>query len=429
MKFKAFVQEFAPVNFERSRRFGAGQYDPSLVKEALRTIGNPQIRYKTIHVAGTSGKGSVASYLARMLQADGYRTGLYRSPHLLHLKERISIDGECISEKDFDLISDEVISHSPANLTFFDLLTMIAFVWFDRRQAQWTVIETGLGGRLDSTNQLRPEFSVFTAIGMDHTAILGDTLAKIAKEKAGILKPGGAAFSMTQHPLAEAELTREAIQLKSRLTFYENGFSPNEASGVKDIKQANYAFCRFVYERFFERRAPDIDLSLPGILETIPWSGGAFLFDGAHNELSLRRLAGDIQSSNHSGPCHIYINTLRERDLPKMISLLAEMLAPLGAKLPAKPETASETSPSIKPQIKFNLLMTDETKAFGMWTPQDWSQAQDRIKESGENAGLPVKTSEIQTQEQLLEHLAEPGFHLMTGSLRLYPIAEQIRQR
>lgn len=151
--------------------------------------GNPHKELKCIHIAGTNGKGSVASMMASILQAAGYRTGLYTSPHLKDFRERIRIDGEMVPE---EWVAEYVSEHKElfdrVQPSFFEMSTVMAFSWFKEEEVDVAIIETGLGGRLDSTNIITPMLSVITNIGWDHMHLLGDTLEKIASEKAGIIK-------------------------------------------------------------------------------------------------------------------------------------------------------------------------------------------------------------------------------------------------
>ncbi|SHF02040.1 dihydrofolate synthase / folylpolyglutamate synthase [Mariniphaga anaerophila] len=156
-------------------------------------FGNPSRKFKTIHVAGTNGKGSVSHMLAAVLQAAGYKTGLYTSPHLKDFRERIRINGEMISTDEVVAwtekyrANNELLNIDPS---FFELTVSMAFDYFAREKVDVAVVEVGLGGRLDSTNIITPEVSVITNIGMDHISLLGDSLEKIAQEKAGIIKAG-----------------------------------------------------------------------------------------------------------------------------------------------------------------------------------------------------------------------------------------------
>lgn len=171
---------------------GASAYKKDLDNTILlaKHLGNPEQRIKSIHVAGTNGKGSTSSMLASVLQEAGYKVGLYTSPHLKDFRERIRINGAMISE-DFvvDFIQENKSFFQAQSLSFFEMTVGLAFSYFEHEQVDIAIIEVGLGGRLDSTNIITPLVSVITNIGLDHTQFLGDTLVAIAGEKAGIIKP------------------------------------------------------------------------------------------------------------------------------------------------------------------------------------------------------------------------------------------------
>lgn len=168
------------------------------IKKVLSILGSPQEQLQFIHVAGTNGKGSVCEFCASILKEAGYKTGLFISPHLVTMTERMRIDGSLISEKTFVLLYEKVmaamqklVKQGGVHLSFFEVLFVMAMVWFLEEHVDYVVLETGLGGRLDSTNVIPAPFvSVITSISLDHTEILGDTLEKIAFEKAGIIKSG-----------------------------------------------------------------------------------------------------------------------------------------------------------------------------------------------------------------------------------------------
>lgn len=170
---------------------GASAYKPGLenIKALAKMTGNPEKDLRFFHVAGTNGKGSVSNMLASIMQENGYKTGLFTSPHLHDFRERIRINGEMISENFVvDFVARFKDQWQNLNPSFFEITTIMAFVAFKEQNCDVCVIETGLGGRLDSTNIVLPEISIITNIGLDHTAFLGDTLEKIAFEKAGIIK-------------------------------------------------------------------------------------------------------------------------------------------------------------------------------------------------------------------------------------------------
>lgn len=165
-------------------------------KELLERMGNPHQKFRSVHIAGTNGKGSISAMTESVLREAGYVTGLYTSPHLVDFSERIRVCGEKISDQEFLELAEEVKHHADEmlaeskKLTFFELTTVIAFAHFARKEVEIAVVEVGMGGRLDSTNVITPEACAITPISMEHAEFLGDTIAKIAAEKAGIIKPG-----------------------------------------------------------------------------------------------------------------------------------------------------------------------------------------------------------------------------------------------
>ena len=215
------------------QNIGAGAYKEGL--ENTRTLdehfGHPHRAYRTIHVAGTNGKGSVSHTLAAILQSAGYRVGLYTSPHLVDFRERIRVNGEMIpEERVIDFVENERSFFEPLHPSFFELTTALAFQYFKEQQVDFAVIEVGLGGRLDCTNIITPQLSVITNISFDHTQFLGDTLEKIAHEKAGIIKSGVPVVigetrnndtATLQHPEIRKVFLDKALEVNTSITFAE----------------------------------------------------------------------------------------------------------------------------------------------------------------------------------------------------------------
>jgi dihydrofolate synthase/folylpolyglutamate synthase len=204
---------FGRVNYEqRSPRPSDLKLDR--MRALLGLLGNPQARLRIVHVAGSKGKGSTSAMLASILQQAGYRTGLFISPHLCRVEERIQVDGQPITADELAALMDVVQpavravdrtrEAGGAPVTFFEVATALGFLHFVRRRVEVAVVEVGLGGRFDSTNVCRPKVAIITSISIDHTQQLGNTLASIAMEKAGILKPGCPAVSGVQAPEARA---------------------------------------------------------------------------------------------------------------------------------------------------------------------------------------------------------------------------------
>ncbi|MCL2414366.1 MAG: bifunctional folylpolyglutamate synthase/dihydrofolate synthase [Bacteroidales bacterium] len=174
------------------QRIGAVAYKANLDNtiKLLAELNNPETKFKSIHVAGTNGKGSTSHMLASIFQTAGYKTGLYTSPHLKDFRERIKINGECIPEENVvDFVEKNRIFFEEIKPSFFEMTVALAFDYFAKEQVDIAIIEVGMGGRLDSTNVITPLLSVITNIGMDHMQFLGNTIEKIAAEKAGIIKP------------------------------------------------------------------------------------------------------------------------------------------------------------------------------------------------------------------------------------------------
>src|SRR5438128_4022252 len=198
-------------DYERLRivRYTSQNFDLDRMRALLKRLGNPHDQFKSVHVAGTKGKGSTCAMVAAMLSASGYKVGLYTSPHLIDIRERVQIHGVRIPTADLARLVrqlEPIVTRLKPTPTYFDVLTAIAFKYFAEQKVQIAVIETGLGGRLDSTNVLKPEVTAITSISKDHMAQLGNTLGKIATEKGGIFKHNVPALSVMQDPDAEAAL-------------------------------------------------------------------------------------------------------------------------------------------------------------------------------------------------------------------------------
>src|SRR5712664_1154621 len=201
------------------------KFDLAHMRILLGALDSPERRFPGVLIAGTNGKGSTAATLASILQASGVRAGLYTSPHLARINERIQISGEQISDDDFtwlhdlvDRIAERLVGEGrlPWHPSFFEMLTAIAFEYFARRKVDIAVLEVGMGGRLDATNVIEPRVSVITDISLDHQKFLGDTVAEIAVEKAGIIRPGGVVVTLPQQPQANDVIGRTIMELGAR---------------------------------------------------------------------------------------------------------------------------------------------------------------------------------------------------------------------
>ena len=195
-----YLYSFVDYSLKHASELAKADFNLDRMRTLMAELGNPESKYPIIHVAGTKGKGSVSALAASALQAAGYKTGLYTSPHLQDYTERIQVDKRPISHRELADLVEEIkpaVARVPY-LTTFEITTALGFLYFARQDCDAAVTEVGLGGRLDATNVVMPRVSVITSLSLDHTMVLGDTLAQIAGEKAGIIKPGVPVVSSSQ---------------------------------------------------------------------------------------------------------------------------------------------------------------------------------------------------------------------------------------
>ena len=209
-----YLYSYIDFSLQKTSRYSPERFDLGRMWEFMALLGNLQNEYRVLHIAGTKGKGSVAALCANALQQSGLKVGLYTSPHLQDYAERMQVDGMPISHEDLVALVEEIkpnIAASP-EITTFEITTALAFLYFARREVEVAVMEVGLGGRLDATNVCEPDVTVITSISYDHTDFLGETLAEIAAEKAGIIKPGIPVVVSPQNEEARAAITRIAAE-------------------------------------------------------------------------------------------------------------------------------------------------------------------------------------------------------------------------
>jgi dihydrofolate synthase/folylpolyglutamate synthase len=339
-------------------RVGAAAYKPDLTNtiKLCEALGNPQQQFKSIHVAGTNGKGSTSHMLASILQTAGYKTGLYTSPHLVDFRERIKIDGVYCS-KEFVVEFTEKIKPLIATIqpSFFEITVAMAFSYFAEQKVDIAVIEVGLGGRLDSTNIITPEVSIITNIGLDHTQFLGDTIPQIAGEKAGIIKQ--------DIPCVVSEYTPDTMPVfdaAAKLTSLAYG---SELFTILDIKYAHdYLGVQVLNKKTEDVQTYQLDLNgsyqaknvqgvlgAIGILQTKGWDiSHQHILDGlshvkkntglygrwqvigynpttvvdvAHNVAGIQTLLAQIKLVNHQ-QLHIVFGMVKDKDIDSVLALL-----------------------------------------------------------------------------------------------------------
>lgn len=333
---------------------------PEHTRTFLEYLGNPEQKLKVIHVAGTNGKGSVCVYLDAMLRAQGKRVGLFTSPHLVKINERIVVDGEMISDEAFVEIFDTVkktvermAEDDLPHPTFFEFLFGMAVTAFARAGAEYAVLETGLGGRLDATNSVaHPVCSVITSIGFDHMELLGDTLEKIAGEKAGILKAGTPVFYAdgAEESNSVIEKTAEKLEIPCK-KIGKNAFK------IHGIQNKHIAFsCSNAYYEDITWRLHNTGIYQPEnamlalevmrmlfgkegrrakwqkALEQVVWQGRMeevlpdIYIDGAHNLSAIERFAQSVtaeETEKHRGKILLF-SAVQDKDYEQMIACLCE---------------------------------------------------------------------------------------------------------
>lgn len=339
-------------------RDGASAFKKDLTNTLalLDFLGNPQNSFKSIHIAGTNGKGSSSHMLASIAMESGLKTGLYTSPHLKDFRERIKINGQMCSEQ-FVVDFIEKIKHRASEIkpSFFEMTVAMAFEYFKNENADIAIIETGLGGRLDSTNIINPEISLITNIGWDHMDMLGDTLAKIAYEKAGIIKPGIPVVIGEKHPETIPVFTNKAnsvnapiyfaedlIQVKKFITdglkstlFTELSGSLNEvecdlAGFYQEKNIRSVIACAKIYQKI-NPKITDSAIS-SGIKKVVKNTGllgrwqilqnkPLVICDTGHNKEGIEFIVKQIEKTPHH-KLHFVLGMVKDKDQDKILSLL-----------------------------------------------------------------------------------------------------------
>ncbi len=283
------------------------------IKEVDEAFGFPSKQYRTIHVTGTNGKGSVSTTIATTLTSQGYKTGLFTSPHISTFRERIVIDGEMISETDALSLLNEILEVSKM-ITFFEVMTMMAFLYFQRKQVDYAVIEVGMGGDKDATNIIEPIVSVLTNITSDHLEILGPTLDDVAKTKAGIIKRN---VPVVIGPRAARKpVLARAFQQKAPIYFvkeFDQALEENQAIAHRALKVIN-PYTDFV----LSTKVPPCRFELHTI-DKIP-----FIFDVAHNIDGLERLFFRVKETFPTKKIFTIFALSAGKDLENIIPLLSK---------------------------------------------------------------------------------------------------------
>jgi dihydrofolate synthase / folylpolyglutamate synthase len=353
-----FIQGLTDFEKKPGVLYTAATYDLKRLELLLDIMGNPHKDVKTVHIAGTKGKGSTAAMVASILKYSGYRVGLFTSPHLLTIRERIQVNNVLITEQEF---ADAVAGLVPAvekinlenrygKLTTFEVLAAAAFVFFKRNSVEFQVLEVGLGGRLDATNVAYGDICVIASISLDHMEVLGDTEEKIAAEKAGIIKQGSTVINFPQKP----EVTRvvqnvcrekgaDLIQLGSDISWERTGgdftgqqFTVKTGSNTYDLsipllgdhQLENASAAVAVAEALSNKGARISAENLTAGLGRVQWQGRLqflryspdVVADGAHNPYSMKVLAAAVKKYFTFESCTVIFGTSNDKDISGMVA-------------------------------------------------------------------------------------------------------------
>ncbi|MFO7767282.1 MAG: folylpolyglutamate synthase/dihydrofolate synthase family protein [Pelovirga sp.] len=355
------------LNYLYSLRFFGIKLGLTTIGELLDRVGNPHRDLRVVHIAGTNGKGSTAAALAAIFHAAGISAGLYTSPHLHQFTERIRVDTRQLDLAEvIDLIAELRPHAEELQATFFEVTTAMALLSFQRHGANWAILECGMGGRLDATNVVTPELCLITPIALDHTRHLGETLAQVAAEKAGIIKPGVPVISARQQPAAAALLQQRAHQLGSPLLLADRDYRWQSATGsfdvVADRLQLSAVRPALVGVHQHQNLAlaaaaaaclGDMGVSLKTAavrsgLETVCWPGRLewlpqqILLDGAHNLAGAGILATYLDTNNIRG-IHLIFGCKADKQVLPMLDLLLPFCKSVHAVCPPV-EDAAEPS-------------------------------------------------------------------------------------
>ena len=331
----------------------------------LDELGDPHKRIKSIHIAGTNGKGSVANFIKVILEEKGLRVGIFTSPHLTDIRERIVILDELITKEDFlacfnkvRAAEEIVIGGGGNHISFFEFMFAMAAVYYEIKKPDYVIYETGLGGRLDATNLLSPEIAVITSIGLDHMRYLGDTIESIAYEKAGIIKKGVPVVFNTKSDEADAVISKTAKSLDAEAinvakTNYiindlsdktidfslSNSYYKYEHLNIRTsaLYQVDNAITAIVVANrllSLRKEAPLSEELIAGALRRFYWAGRMeYIYpnvcvDGAHNEAAIERFIESVNASYKDRDKYLLFAVAEDKNYRQMIRLLSEGLNP-----------------------------------------------------------------------------------------------------
>ncbi len=309
--------------------------DLSRTLKLAKHLGNPQQKFKSVHVGGTNGKGSTSHMIASILQEAGYKVGLYTSPHLKDFRERIRINGAVVTERFvIEFIAQHKSFFEAHQFSFFEMTVGMAFAYFAQEQVDVAVVEVGLGGRLDSTNIITPELAVITNIGLDHTQFLGDTLELIAGEKAGIIKPEVPVVIGETHPVTKPVFDAKATAVGAKIVYadqlasaayksdmigsYQTKNIKTAYQSIKELRLKGYTLTeRHVESGFLNVMANTGLLGRWQVLNTAPKT----VCDTGHNKEGLTYVMAQLLKETYSA-LHIVFGVVKDKDVQTIVDVL-----------------------------------------------------------------------------------------------------------
>ena len=403
----ALERAMSLADFERTSKSPThSQYHLHRIGLMLKRLGDPHLEIPTIHIAGTKGKGSTAALIASVLSSQGYKTGLYTSPHLHTIRERIRVDWEAVTEEEFSSLVKQVWpvvewverKGGYGEPTTFELLTAMAFLHFKEAKADFQVIEVGLGGRLDTTNVVRPQVCVLTSISLDHTQVLGDTLERIAIEKAGIIKPGAVAVVAPQPPEAMdifqrvcAERGVQLVSVSGDMSWHRDSSNlDGQSFSARGLHKSYKLWLPLLGEHQLENACTALAtleslndhgfavsnesihegfrcVKWPGRLDVLIRNGQTLVVDGAHNPHSMGRLVEALRSYFQFKRLIVIFGAVAGHSVRGMAAELAQLSPVVIAARSRHPKTAPNDTIS-QAFAEHGVQVASETEGVGRAT-------------------------------------------------------------
>ncbi|MCD4684423.1 MAG: bifunctional folylpolyglutamate synthase/dihydrofolate synthase [Anaerolineae bacterium] len=436
-----YLFSFINWEIERHQRYAEEAMTLARPRQVLEACGNPHLQYPVIHITGTKGKGSVGAMCAAALRASGLRTGLYSSPHLQDYRERFRVNNDLISPDVFTALVNDLRTAAEAvpDITWFEVTTALAFLYFARQNVDIAVIEVGLGGRLDATNVVHPVVSVITSLSFDHTHLLGDSLVSIAREKGGIIKPGVPVVSAPQPPEALDVLQAIAAERDAPFTLVGRDwlYQPQQANGgeffvagaagqemqpyrTRLLGEHQVLNATVALATLEQARQVGVALDDTGVrtgLAQVDWPGRlevihrapVVVLDAAHNAASARRLQAALEERFPQRPLALIFGAFVDKDVTGMFDALLPLTDFLVVTQSAHPRAL--------PPHAVGALALEHGYAGPLYQTPDVRTALQRAAELVGPTGLICTTGSLSVVGE-----ARTAFNLPVGHISVQPV-------